>query len=120
MRLHHSSRIECRPILWGWHEREHLPMRPTQPDQPQENATLWRLPSTSTDFEEGPVLRVQRDSLILSSDFEKSSGEYAREHLSFYGRLEAPGVLHLRIYLDDVGCLEVAATDFTPPPERRK
>jgi hypothetical protein len=33
-------------------------------------------------------------------------------------RYPAPGVRHLRIYFDDVGCLDVAASAFTPPPGR--
>jgi hypothetical protein len=30
-------------------------------------------------------------------------------------RYDASGVRHLRIYLDDVGCLDVAASGFAPP-----
>jgi hypothetical protein len=35
-------------------------------------------------------------------------------------RYDASSTRHLRIYLDDVGCLEVAASDFEPPPDRAK
>lgn len=132
-------------------------MSGTQTDPTGENERLWQLPSKSTEFEEGPVVKAQRDSLILRYDFETPTGEYAWEQLSFSGviayrffddpscseeqiraydvlvevndsswlrellagrRLEAQEVRHLRIYLDDVGCLEVAGTDFAPPPER--
>jgi len=30
----------------------------------------------------------------------------------------ARGVRHLRIYFDELGCYDVAASDFEPPPER--
>lgn len=35
-------------------------------------------------------------------------------------RHESPDVRHLRIYLDDIGCLEVAASGFEPPPDRAR
>jgi hypothetical protein len=91
--------------------------------QPREAATLWRLPSKSTEFEEGPRLTHERDRLT-SDQIDAHDQLVEIQNSSWLGELltdrryDAPGLRHLRIYLDDVGYLEVAATSFTPPPER--
>lgn len=82
---------------------------------------------------------------MVSYDFEQSTGEYDWEELSFTGVVALtftaadtapeqvgaflgsnwivgivdppPGLHHYRIYFDDVGCYEVLATAFVPPPE---
>jgi hypothetical protein len=126
-------------------------------NESRDTATVWRLPSKSTEFEAGPRLMHERNRLIFSYDYETQTGAYEWEELSFSGvvayrfvddpsctadqidaydqlveirdsswlaelltdrRYDAPGLKHLRIYLDDIGCLEVAATGFTPPPKR--
>lgn len=118
---------------------------------------IWKLPCMSQEFESGPVLELQRGTLVLRYDFETVTGDYkweaatfrsvmavlftdhescSEEQVAAYDRLvevgcsswlkglqsariyPASGIRHLRIYFDELGCYDVAASDFDPPPVR--
>lgn len=108
---------------------------------------LWTLPCPSQEFDQGPLVEHQFDRLVLRYDREGSTGEYIweeivfrgieayrfltppqcrEEHLDAYDRLievaafewapDAAGK-HLRIYMDDVGCLDVLCSAYLPPDD---
>lgn len=47
--------------------------------------TIWRLPVKSQEFEQGPVLEWDGDTVRIDYDFETDSGAYAWEAIAFVG-----------------------------------
>jgi hypothetical protein len=124
-------------------------------DGPTRYKVLWKLPRLSQEFRDGPIIRIERDVITMSYDYETPTGAYEWKDVSFSGvaaasftadescveeqvaaydklieveesgwltslqtarqaaQLEpAQGLKHMRIYFDEIGCLDVVATRF--------
>ncbi|MCI0686336.1 MAG: hypothetical protein L0Y54_03725 [Sporichthyaceae bacterium] len=112
---------------------------------------VWKMPVSSEQFRDGPVVSHRRGRVTMSYDFQAPDGEYAWESLIFLGvaALEftpngaltkdqvasrdelveldgsawRPGVRvidtelrHFRIAFKALGCYDLLALDFVPPP----